>query len=257
MPSISVLTVTFNAVLYLPKLIESLRNQVDSDFEWIVIDNASNDGTVQLLNESRDVVTHWLSEPDFGIYDAMNKGIKIASGNYYLVCGADDQLYPNAIADFRLAALNTNADIISAVVQTTEGLVRPFPKMSWLRGHSAYISHHSVGALIRRSLHERFGFYSHRFPIAADQFFIIKVCREQDVLVKNEEFVSGCYAISGISSTDLVGTMTELFRIQLEMSRFPSFQILLFVLRVIRYSPAIVRQYRAKSSIACVCSVGP
>jgi glycosyltransferase involved in cell wall biosynthesis len=244
-PSISVITVTYNAAALLPVLIESLRKQIDTDFEWIVVDNASSDGTVQLLKESGDVVTKWVSEPDFGIYDAMNKGIKLASGDYYLICGADDQLYPNAISDYRQAAVRTNGEIVSSVVHTTEGMVRPIKGLSWLRGHSAYISHHSVGTLILRSLHNRFGFYSHRFPIAADQLFVMRVCRATEVLLVNEEFVSGSYATSGVSATDIVGTMTDFFRVQLEVSRFPVIQILLFVLRIIRYSPAIIRHYHS------------
>src|SRR5574343_103309 len=86
-PSISIITVTFNAAAHLPTLIDSLRNQSDRGFEWIVVDGASTDKTVDLL-EASGIVTTWISEPDFGIYDALNKAIRLSTGEYYLVLGA-------------------------------------------------------------------------------------------------------------------------------------------------------------------------
>ena len=86
-PAISVITVTFNAAALLPGLMDSLRTQTDRDFEWVVVDGASTDGTVALLNSSGDILSHWISEPDFGIYDAMNKALQMARGEYYLVMG--------------------------------------------------------------------------------------------------------------------------------------------------------------------------
>ena len=94
---ISVLPVTFNAIDMLPGLIDSLKAQTDRCFEWIVVDGASTDGTIELIKSSNDIVTQWISEPDFGIYHAMNKAIQLATGDYYLVVGADDRFKARCI----------------------------------------------------------------------------------------------------------------------------------------------------------------
>lgn len=232
---ISIITVTYNAASVLPGLIESLRAQTDRDFEWVVVDGGSTDGTVELLKAASDVVGKWVSEPDFGIYDAMNKAIRRAKGDYYLVCGADDRLAQSAVANYRQVAMQTNAEMLSACVETTSGVIRPGRGQTWRRGHAAFVSHHSVGVLIRRELHERFGYYSRRFPIAADQLFIKRVCMTPGVQFVTMDFVAGNYSTEGVSGADVPGTMSEFFRVQLETEPYPVFQLLIFGLRLVRH----------------------
>lgn len=245
-PSITVVTVTHNAALVLSGLIDSLRAQTDRNFEWIIVDGASTDDTVALVQSAADVVSKWISEPDCGIYDAINKAVRLASGEFYLVCGADDRLAPTAVADYRRAASETAADIVSACVETERGVTRPAQGQPWRRGQSAFISHHSVGTLIRRSLHQEFGLYSRRFPIAADQYFLKCVCMSSKVRFATAEFVAGRYATEGLSGTDIPGTMSEFFRVQLETERFASLQVLLYGMRLCRHFGQIVAYGKAK-----------
>jgi glycosyltransferase involved in cell wall biosynthesis len=233
--TLSIITATYNAAEVLPGLIASLRAQTDRDFEWVVVDGGSWDDTVELLKNASDVIGKWISEPDFGIYDAMNKAVRAATGDYYLICGADDRLAPSAIADYRRVAMETQADMVSACIDTTSGLIYPGMGQSWRRGHAAFVSQHSVGLLIRRKLHDQFGYYSRRFPIAADQYFIKRVCMSPEVRFVCADFVAGSYSIEGVSGSDIPGTMTEFFRVQLETEPYPSFQILLFALRLTRH----------------------
>lgn len=239
-PTISIITVTYNAAAKFGDLLTSLRAQTDRDFEWVVVDGASTDGTVELLENAADVVTRFVSEPDCGIYDAMNKAVRMASGDYYLVCGADDLLSPTAIADYRSAAARTSADIVSARVDTEVGTVLPSKGKAWLHGHLAFVSQHSVGALIRRSLHQDFGMYSRRFPIAADQYFLKRVCMSARIRFATAEFVAGRYSMAGVSGSDVPGTMAEFFRVQLETERCASLQIVLYGLRLLRHFGRIV-----------------
>jgi len=101
------------------------------------------------------VVTHWISEPDFGIYDAMNKALQMATGEYYLVLGADDRLNPDVIAQYRNHARQSDADIITALISRNGIIEKRKPCWPWLYAHHAYVSEHSVGSLIRRSLHKK------------------------------------------------------------------------------------------------------
>lgn len=249
-PTITVVTVTYNAAPVLTGLVDSLSAQTDRDFEWIVVDGASTDRTVELIKSAGNVVSKWISEPDCGIYDAMNKAVKMASGEYYLVCGADDRLSPIAIADYRRVAKQTTADIISACVESNVGVVRPAQGQSWRRGQSAFVSHHSVGTLIRRSLHQEFGDYSHRFPIAADQYFLKRVCMSPRVQFAVADFVAGHYSMEGLSGSDIPGTMAEFFRVQLETERHASLQVLLYGLRLMRHFGRIVAYGKTKRAAA-------
>lgn len=247
-PSITVVTVTYNAAAVLPGLIESLRAQTDQDFEWVVVDGVSTDDTVEIIKSAGEGVSKWVSEPDCGIYDAMNKAVRLASGQYYLVCGADDRLFPNAIADYRRVASVTSADIISTCVKTKNGIERPLRGKSWALGHLAFVSQHSVGTLIRKSLHLEFGAYSHRFPIAADQYFLKRVCMSPNVQIAPADFLAGYYSMEGISGSDIPGTLAEFFRVQLETERFASLQVLLYGFRLIRHFRSIISYGKAKRS---------
>lgn len=91
-PLVSIVTATYNAKEYLPRLIASLRNQVNKNFEWVVVDGASTDGTLEILNNVNDINLTVDSRPDNGVYDAFNRAAQIASGNYILFLGADDFL---------------------------------------------------------------------------------------------------------------------------------------------------------------------
>ncbi len=93
-PTISVITATRNARTLLAGAIDSVRAQPTDLCEFVVVDGASTDGTVELLRDSADAVDRWLSEPDAGIYDALNKGVRLARGRWICFLGADDRLEP-------------------------------------------------------------------------------------------------------------------------------------------------------------------
>ena len=230
---ISVITATFNAADLLPGLIDSLRAQSDRDFEWVVVDGASTDATIDLLKASGDIVSTWISEPDFGIYDALNKAIRLSTGEYYLVLGADDWLLPDAIAQYRRHATLSGADLVTASVLLDGRLSAGKLGRSWWNGMFAYVSGHSVGTLIRRSLHDRFGYYSRRFPVAADMYFIKSACMAPDVRVCQADFVAGEHGKAGISSVNKAATFCDCFRVQLETERWKLPQIIIFLAKLI------------------------
>lgn len=92
-PLITIITSTYQAVDHLPRTIRSVREQEYDSFEWIIVDGASTDGTVDLLSENQDIVTAFISEPDDGIYSAWNKALKLAAGEWIIFIGAGDWLY--------------------------------------------------------------------------------------------------------------------------------------------------------------------
>lgn len=248
LPTISVLTATYNAQECLPALIASLGAQTDRHFEWIVVDGGSSDSTVDIIRSSGDLVGAWISEPDFGIYDALNKAIRLASGEYYLVLGADDLLLPEAIAQYRLHARQSRADIISAgITYNGQASFGGYGK-SWLHGMFAYVRGHSVGTLIRRSLHDRFGEYSQRFHVAADMYFLKRACQSPSTTLHRAGFVAGEHGTAGISNQDKAATFCDCFRVQLETEPGKLLQVLLFIAKIIWRMPDLIRQNAKRST---------
>ena len=92
-PLISIVTVVYNGVTTLEKTILSVLRQTYPNIEYIIIDGGSTDGTLEIINKYREQLTYWISEPDNGIYDAMNKALKIVKGDWVYFLGSDDILH--------------------------------------------------------------------------------------------------------------------------------------------------------------------
>ncbi len=92
LPLITVITVVLNGEKTLEETIKSVINQTYPNVEYIIIDGGSTDGTLDIIKKYEDYIDYWVSEPDEGIYDAMNKGIKVAVGFYYVFLGSDDKI---------------------------------------------------------------------------------------------------------------------------------------------------------------------
>ena len=99
MPKISIITVSYNAAATIRSTIQSVVNQTFPDIEYIIIDGGSKDGTVEIIREFQSRIAYWCSEKDAGIYDAMNKGLEKASGDWLFFLGSDDELMSEDIIE--------------------------------------------------------------------------------------------------------------------------------------------------------------
>jgi glycosyltransferase involved in cell wall biosynthesis len=242
--SISVVTATFNAAALLPRLVASLQAQTDPDFEWVVCDGGSGDETLALLAQAQSSMAQVVvsSQADFGIYDALNRGVRMARGSYYIVLGADDTLEPTAIADYKQAIAASGADLVTARVESN-GRIQSARRAdrAWLYGQFAHISGHAVGLAIKRSLHDTVGLYSRKYPIAADQWFVMSAVAK-GASVSRHDFVAGRFEHAlGTSGQDVLGTLVESFRIQVQLGRSLAVQLVLLLIRVWRFRRFIVR----------------
>ena len=105
---LSIITVNLNNRDGLQKTIDSVVSQTFKDYEWIVIDGGSTDGSKELIEQYADHFTDWVSEPDKGIYNAMNKGIGMASGEYIQFLNSGDSLVSGHVVDQMSEALVNN-----------------------------------------------------------------------------------------------------------------------------------------------------
>jgi len=233
-PTISIITVTLNCAPQLSRLVDTLLAQDDQDFLWVVVDGGSTDNTREIAARFPSTRLTLHSARDFGIYDALNKGVALTQTDYYLVIGADDELYPTAVANYRQAAANTSWDIIAAGVDCGGSVLRPMQGRRWLRGGNAFVASHSVGSLIRRELHDRCGYYSNRYVNCADMYFILSALSKAHARIGGAPFTAGRFCSSGISTVDRVCSLSDAFRIQLAFGENPALQFSLYTLRLFR-----------------------
>lgn len=176
-PLISVITVMRNEARTLPATLASVAAQSFRDFEFIVIDGGSRDGSVELLQRHSDQISRWLSEPDRGIADAMNKGIALARGEWLLFLGADDCFAdPEALA--RAASqLSPDCDVLALPVQFGAGETAPLlrPRRWWAWLNIKGLPHQ--GTLIRRALFQRCGLYDTTYAVGMDYEFFLRALR--------------------------------------------------------------------------------
>lgn len=118
---ITVVTVCFNAVNEIEETMMSVLNQTYDDIEYIVIDGGSTDGTVDIIKRYADRLAYWVSEPDKGIYDAMNKGIKVATGDYINFMNAGDNFHTSTVVQEVVSQIRPNDDYVVGMAQYKKG----------------------------------------------------------------------------------------------------------------------------------------
>lgn len=233
-PAVSILTATLNAREKIEGLFVSLSSQDHSAFEWVVVDGGSVDGTVELLQEwsLNHSWIRYVSEPDFGFYDALNKAVRKSRADYYIVVGADDTLAEGAITSYLEDA--AGADVVLAKVEKNGKICGGFyPKMAWFGHQRVFGGSHSVGMMFKRSLHQELGYYSSRFPLLADGYFLKKLLRTESVVFRQSEFVAGHFATDGLSNSGKLQSLAETWQIQMLTDGRPLLQTLLFLLKLI------------------------
>ena len=111
-PTISIITITYNCVDLLPATIESVIHQTYPHIEYIIVDGSSKDGTVEIIKKYKDQINQWVSEPDKGLYDAMNKGLKMATGDFVWFMNAGDHLYSSETVEKMIEKWQPDTDIL-------------------------------------------------------------------------------------------------------------------------------------------------
>jgi glycosyltransferase involved in cell wall biosynthesis len=111
-PLVSIITVCLNSEEYLEQTVESVSRQSYGNIEYIVVDGGSEDATLNILREHEGSISRWISEPDDGIYDAMNKGLALCNGELVGVINSDDWYLPTAVEEIVRAAIqHPEADV--------------------------------------------------------------------------------------------------------------------------------------------------
>jgi len=176
----SIITVTYNSEKTLSETIESVLNQNFKDFEYIIIDGFSSDRTVEIIKsyeekfKKLEITFKWISEKDFGIYDAFNKGIKLTEGKWISFIGSDDQYLKNSLEDYSISvkALNKNVDLVHSKVKVGESKIIG-EEWVWRRfRRKMNIAH--VGAFHNSEYFKKHGIFNTSYKIAGDYEMLLR-----------------------------------------------------------------------------------
>ncbi|MBT8621890.1 glycosyltransferase family 2 protein [Polynucleobacter paneuropaeus] len=182
---ISIITAVFNAKLTIEKTLNSISDQIGVEVEHIVIDGLSTDGTIQILDKYRDQLAVFVSERDSGIYDAMNKGLRLATGDIVGFLNADDFFahskvlinIVNQFSDPSIHAVFGDVEYFSA--DNPKKMIRRYrssgftpKKLEW-----GVIPAHPT-LYLRRSVYDRFGLFNPKYRIAGDFEFFARIFKD-------------------------------------------------------------------------------
>ena len=179
MPAFTIITVCLNIATTIRRTCESIVNQTFQDFQWIVVDGASTDGTLDILKEYSSRIDILISEPDKGIYNAMNKGIKLATGEYINFMNGGDEFFNNEVLQ-KVVDAKPTADVIYGDEYKVKGekkyLFKNWESVTPELLYQRYgIAHQS--SFTKTIVLKKYGF-NENYKISADYDFFIKICKK-------------------------------------------------------------------------------
>lgn len=218
-PVFSIITVTYNAGQWLERTILSVLNQSYSGIEYIVIDGASKDRTVDIIRQYAPGIAYWTSEPDKGLYDAMNKGLERATGDYVWFLNAGDTLHTSDTLQKIAASVKKNVslpDIVYGETLIVDAQGRPLGprrlkaprrltwksfRMGMLVCHQSFIAKREMAPL-----------YDTSYRLTADFDWCIR-CLKEAKQVWNSELVLSNFLEEGLSSVNRKASLKERYEI--------------------------------------------
>lgn len=195
---LSIITINFNNREGLRKTIKSVVEQTWRKFEYIVIDGNSTDGSVDILEDNSDDISYWVSEPDKGIYHAMNKGIDASHGDYLLFLNSGDYFYDNTVIQ-DIVNFNSCEDIIigKLLFLNNNEFSNVIAPITMLRFYGGSIPHPAT--FIRRDLFKNNRF-DENYKVVSDWKFFIQVLIIEECSYRIIDRCISCFESGGISA---------------------------------------------------------
>lgn len=196
-PLISVITVCYNAKETIENTILSVINQCYNNVEYVIIDGASTDGTLNLIKKYDSKISYWISEPDKGIYDAMNKATKVATGDFLFFLNSDDVFYNNDVLSEFSAIMNSDNTIYYGdVMQVPGGKLYGGTFSKWRLSYTN-ICHQAI--FYPRTVFENYS-YNTRYKIYADWHLNILCFANKKMQFKYINKFVTYYSLGGLSN---------------------------------------------------------
>lgn len=187
----TIITVCLNSAKTIRRTFDSLLEQSYKDYEYIVVDGKSTDGTVEIIREYEPKFQgrmRWISEKDKGLYDAMNKGIRMAKGDYINIMNSDDWFEKDALK--KIAEVPGTPDVIYGCSRLffPESEAMDIQRIDHRRLTERPIFHQ--GCFVARTAHEKYGLYDLKYKVSADHDFLLKLYLLELKFVALDEVIS-------------------------------------------------------------------
>lgn len=214
---ISIITATYNSLSSLPSVFRSIADQDYSNIEWIIVDGGSNDGTLEYIKDNESLVSKWVSEPDNGIYDALNKGLDMATGDIIGFLHSDDffedeTVIGKIIGQFEIKQCDgVYGDLRYVNSNDTEKIIRywksnPFYssllKKGWMPAHPTLF--------LKKGVYQKHGSFDTSFKIAADYDFMLRILKDNTLKFEYLPEIITNMRVGGASNT--VGNLKSKMR---------------------------------------------
>lgn len=211
---VSIITVTFNSGDTLQHTIDSVSCQNYNNIEYIIVDGNSKDDTVKIIKSNIGIISKWISEPDNGLYDAMNKGIQMATGDIVGIINSDDFYHrPDAISKvvegFQKEPVDcVFADIIFVYPSNTEKVIRYYSSEKFVpwKMRFGFMPAHPTFFTYKKSF-EKFGYYKTDFKIAADFELLLRFLIKEKLSYKYIPIDLLKMRVGGVSTSSIKGTL--------------------------------------------------
>lgn len=235
---ISIITVTFNSEKTLERTIKSIIHQGYDNLEYIVVDGGSTDGTLEIINKYKNHIAKWISEPDTGISNAFNKGIKMATGEIIGIINSDDGLLPNAL-DTINNAYDETVDAYRGKVllwkEDTDTKVEEIPSMHLGFGGMDNISHQST--FVTKRAYEKYGNFDETCRYVMDYDLLLRFERK-GAKFKYVDSTLAFYSLGGITFSPY--TKTRRIETERVMKRNGATDLDILLYRIIKYAKLAV-----------------
>lgn len=202
LPLVTIMTVCYNSSETIAQTFQSIRDQSYSNIEYVVVDGGSSDGTVDILKANADLIDYYVSEPDKGLYHAMNKGLELAQGKFILILNSDDWYEPFTVQKLVEAQAFSACDFVGGLARyiNADGSTHVLPSMAF--DHSTLLRmplrHQTM--FMSAELYDRTGPYDTSFPIIADYDYAIRLYQAGATYFEVPEALLN-FRTSGVSST--------------------------------------------------------
>ena len=210
---VSIITVSYNSVDTIEKTIQSVLKQSYQYIEYIIIDGLSTDGTQQIVEKYIDRIAYYVSEKDDGLYDAMNKGIQMATGEIIGIINSDDWYAENTIEDVVDYFLQTEAELVYGKIinvlqgkEIQENWQIPLDHM-W---YEMAISHPSV--FVKKKIYEQLGVFNTAYKLAADYELLLRLYSKKVKFCYLDKVIA-YYRSGGVSETRRKESVDEVYKI--------------------------------------------
>lgn len=210
---VSIITVTYNSASTLQDTIDSVKSQDYNDLEYIIVDGHSTDGTLELIRKNQSAISKWVSEPDSGLYDAMNKGIQMATGDIVGIINSDDFYHrPDSISKVVAGFEGSQTECVFADIRFVkqddlEKTVRYYSSKRFNVGEFAwgYMPAHPTFFTFRKN-YEKFGYYKTDYKIAADFELLVRFLYRHQLSYKYLAFDLMKMRMGGVSTASMKST---------------------------------------------------